>query len=161
MTSTTIPSFRTESKDSYARKSSEEKTRQIQSIEDQIAALQPLIDQNGLDERNAVVAGANRVTESIERSWKSAEDVADFCVTAARRYASGGVAERGMVARQLGVSYVLRSGRIEVELNGLIGLVREHRKEAASSSASLEPSENGFGNGEKDCFDGIYLGWGG
>ena len=33
----------------YARKSSEEKTRQVQSIEDQIAALKPLIEQSGYD----------------------------------------------------------------------------------------------------------------
>ena len=53
------------------------------------------------------------------------------------------IAERGLIARQLGVSYVLRAGKIDVELNGLIGLVRAHAKKAASSAALLEPLENG------------------
>ena len=56
----------------------------------------------------------------------------------------GSVADRGRVARILGVSYTLTNGKLVIEESGLLGLVRAHKKNALSLVGSLEPGEISF-----------------
>lgn len=65
----------------YARKSSEEKTRQVQSIEDQIEALRPLIEERGLEvvdvlteSRSAKAPGRPVFCEMLDRIQKGHAD---------------------------------------------------------------------------------------
>ena len=65
----------------YARKSSEEKNRQVQSIEDQIEALRPLIEGRGLEvvdvlteSRSAKAPGRPVFCEMLDRIQKGHAD---------------------------------------------------------------------------------------
>ncbi|MES2463855.1 MAG: recombinase family protein [Armatimonadota bacterium] len=113
-----------------------------------------------LGERNAVLNNSQKATEAIERSWEIAEAVATFCTTAEREFAEGDLVEKGRILRQLGASYQLVRGEIIVELNGLLGLVREHNEKTAVLPALLEPLEIGSGSREYGGFDPVSLGWG-
>jgi hypothetical protein len=93
------------------------------------------------------VLGAPAPGEAAEaRSWRAAVATAEFSVHAGAAFAQGGAAVKGQIARELGASYVLRRGRLVVEWNGFLGLVREHKQKAAASGELLEPLGIGSGS---------------
>lgn len=111
-------------------------------------------------ERNEALVAAQAGKEAEAHSWKVAEKSAEFCVHVPRSFTVSDANEKARIARELGVRYELRRGKLVVELDGILGLVRERNEKAALSLGLIEPLENGSGSGKQGCSIPVCQGWG-
>lgn len=112
------------------------------------------------DEQLSMLANREKTLRASEAACEATVGVAEYCVNAEQVFMNGSIAEKGLIARQLGVSYTLTKGQLVIEEHELLGLVRDHNKNAASPPASLEPVATGSESGETDVMPSVCEGWG-
>lgn len=113
------------------------------------------------NEQMILATQVDEETRKEESGWKSANRLAEFCVTSDETFQTGTVAQKGLVARQLGASYVLKRGKLKITENELLGLVRAHKKRTFSLFTPLEPLEISSGSGKMLPFIVLHSCWGG
>jgi hypothetical protein len=96
----------------------------------------------------------------VEQEWNTLHNVVSFCRHAKEEFESGDQRTRAILARQLGMRYVLSNGVLQIIHHDLLSLVREHKKTALLPNPSLEPEKSGSENGEKGDLSAASQCWG-
>ena len=89
-----------------------------------------------------------KAEEELERVRQTVENVFDFALNAKRQFETGDVRVRKEIAAQLGVSYVLTLGKLEIEPHPLLVPIM-----------GFEPEENGSDNRKDGGDNALRLSW--
>jgi DNA invertase Pin-like site-specific DNA recombinase len=99
-------------------------------------------------EINRLRRDIKKAEEELEHVRRTVENVFDFAVNARSRFASGNTQMRREIAAQLGISYYLTLGKLEIEPHPLLVPI-----------LAFEPPDIGSGNRKDGGDDALRLSW--
>jgi DNA invertase Pin-like site-specific DNA recombinase len=95
----------------------------------------------------------------LEHARSGALEVAHFVTSAPFEFVNGDISKRREIARNLGVTYKLRDGVLEMELNPILAPLY-HRDFPCSSGGPIEPPKTGSGSTDAGVSDPtVPIGW--